>query len=92
MKLSPPIIEGTLPAFCGTTIAIPFSMNKSVSRIDIEGFAVKIKTVQNQNIIYSDDGIEKQDSFFDNGIVSFEIDNNKFIDNNNFKVGQFYKV
>jgi hypothetical protein len=61
-------------------------MNKSVSRVDIEGFAVKIKTVQNQNIIYSNDGIEKQDSFFDNGIVSFEIDNN------NFKVGQFYKV
>lgn len=86
MKLSPPIIEGTLPAFCGTTISIPFSMNRSVSKADIAGFAVKIKTVQNQNIIYSNDGIEKQDSFFDDGVVSFEIDSK------NFKVGQFYKV
>lgn len=49
MKLYPPILEGTIPAFCGTTLTVPFTMNKSVSRNQIAGFALKLKTVQNYN-------------------------------------------
>ena len=48
-KLYPPNINGTIPAFFqeGTVykIAVPFSMNRTVSSSDISGFALKIKTV-----------------------------------------------
>ena len=45
-KLYPPVIEGTIPAFYGTTLVVPFSMNRSVSDSEINGFALKVKTVQ----------------------------------------------
>ena len=38
MKLYPPIIEGTIPAFCNQTIVVPFTMNKSVSEKEVKGF------------------------------------------------------
>lgn len=44
-KLYPPNIEGTIPAFCGTTLVVPFSMNKAVGKSEVGGFIVKIKTV-----------------------------------------------
>ena len=49
-KLYPPVIEGAIPAFYanedGTvTITIPFSMNRAVSKVQVEGFAVKIRVV-----------------------------------------------
>jgi hypothetical protein len=46
-KLYPPIIEGTIPAFYGDEIIVPYSMNKVVSYSEIAGFSLKIKTVQN---------------------------------------------
>ena len=45
-KLYPPVIEGTIPAFNGAVLTVPFSMNRSVSAAQIQGLAVKIKTVQ----------------------------------------------
>ena len=45
-KLYPPVIEGTIPAFNGTELTVPFSMNRSVSKDEISGFALKVKTVQ----------------------------------------------
>ena len=30
-RLAPPIVEGTIPAFWGTAITVPFAMNRSVS-------------------------------------------------------------
>lgn len=50
-KLYPPVIEGTIPAFNGTVLTVPFSMNRSVSANQISGFAVKIKTVQSSTWI-----------------------------------------
>jgi hypothetical protein len=56
-KLYPPIIEGSLPAFCsnnGTVnITVPFSMNKAVSANSIEGFSLKIKTVSSNTYLLS---------------------------------------
>ena len=46
-KLYPPIIEGTIPAFYGTVISVPFIMNRSVSLSEISGMKIKMKTVQN---------------------------------------------
>jgi len=54
-KLYPPIIGASIPAFYeenGTaTIAVPFSMNRAVSRNSIKGFSLKIKTVQSNTLI-----------------------------------------
>ena len=47
-KLYPPNIGGTIPAFCGTVITVPFSMNKAVGKGDIGGFALKIKTINGE--------------------------------------------
>lgn len=60
-KLYPPIISGTLPAFyleeSGTDrfikITVPFSMNRAVSKIQVKGFALKIKTVQSSSYLYT---------------------------------------
>ena len=45
-KLYPPITEGTIPAFYGDSITIPYSMNRMVNKNEIAGFSLKIKTVQ----------------------------------------------
>lgn len=50
-KLYPPVIEGTIPAFYGTTLVVPFSMNRSVAKSDIKGFSLKIKTVQTNTFV-----------------------------------------
>ena len=53
-KLYPPEIEGVIPAFCGTTLVVPFSMNKTVSKSEISGMIIKIKTVfSNQYLGYA---------------------------------------
>jgi hypothetical protein len=47
--LAAPIINGTLPAFYvenGTaSIAVPFSMNRSINQAEIAGFSLKIKNI-----------------------------------------------
>lgn len=57
-KLYPPYINGTIPAFYkaydaqdiseteGTVITVPFTMNNAVGISSVEGFALRIKTVQ----------------------------------------------
>lgn len=61
-KLFPPLIEGVIPAFYFdydangkgiVKIAIPFSMNRAVSPIQIGGFALKIKTVQSSSYLFT---------------------------------------
>jgi hypothetical protein len=53
-KLSPPLLEGTIPAFYSNTdvngqgivkITIPFAMNRAVSKVQVGGLALKIKTI-----------------------------------------------
>ena len=50
-KLPPPIIEGTLPAFYGTELTVPFAMNKAVSINEFDSFEVKIKSALNNALI-----------------------------------------
>ena len=55
-KLYPPVIASSIPAFYkeanGTaTIAVPFSMNKAVSRDQVDGFKLKIKTAQSNKLL-----------------------------------------
>lgn len=45
-KLYPPYIEGTIPAFYGDSITVPFSMNRAVGKSDISGFQLVFKSIQ----------------------------------------------
>lgn len=80
-KLYPPYIEGTIPAFYGDSLTIPYSMNRAVNFSEIAGFALKIKTVQNNVII---DTLSSK-NFTDKEVV-FKVDKSKF------NIGQYYKV
>lgn len=80
-KLYPPVIEGTIPAFYGTTLVVPFSMNRSVAKSDIKGFIVKIKTIQTNTFVAN---IESKD--YDTGIARFDISSA------NLTAGQYYKI
>jgi hypothetical protein len=46
VKLYPPYIEGTIPAFYGDSITVPFSMNRAISRDEFNSFSLLIKTIQ----------------------------------------------
>ena len=50
-KLYPPNIEGTIPAFSGDSLVVPFTMNKTVSQNNVRSFSLKIKTVQSNTLI-----------------------------------------
>lgn len=80
-NLYPPIIEGTIPAFYGTTLVVPFSMNRAVSKIDIKGFSLKIKTIQTNTFVAN---IES---------ISYTTSEAKFnIEKANLVPGQYYKI
>ena len=53
-KLNPPIIDGIIKAQSGTMLHIPFQMNRSVSRSEIQHLAATIKTVTTGRAIVSD--------------------------------------
>jgi hypothetical protein len=69
-KLHPPIINNILPAFYGTNLIVPFSMNKAVSKNEIGGFSAKIKTAQNN--VYIDYLTTNINEFFDFNQITFE--------------------
>ena len=82
-KLYPPQIEGTIPAFCGDKIVVPYSMNKTVSSKEVGGFALKIKTVtSNQYIAYVESNVFTTDQ------AEFNIGDFK----DKLNIGQHYKV
>lgn len=105
MKLYPPILERTIPAFYtdseGTVLTVPFSMNRAVDLEDVHGFQLKIKTVQTSStegmgtLSYVGKPIYAADS--KNYYVQFEVTDN-FLDPNiitqkeKFKIGNFYKI
>lgn len=86
-RLYPPNLENTIPAFCGTSIEVPFSMNSTVSRDQIEGFMLQIKSLTSNsalinNIISNNFNIEKQK-------VKFVLPQEQV---NKLNVGQYYKL
>lgn len=100
-KLYPPNIEGTIPAFCGTTLVVPFSMNKAVGKSEVGGFIVKIKTVNGDlkgtvaavgtalAAANSYTGTISSTSYYDiNSDMTATFDTSAF----SFTVGQYYKI
>lgn len=92
-KLYPPNIGGTIPAFCGTVITVPFSMNKAVGRGDIGGFALKIKTINGEvkglsKVTNSNAGLSSSPAGYN--LEKFEV---KFdVSDIDFSIGQYYKL
>ena len=82
-KSYPPYLEGTIPAFYGDSITVPFAMNRAVGKNNFTGFTLLIKSIQTGK------QIEACDSFnydLDNNIVKFNITPSKY------NVGQSYKI
>lgn len=90
-RLYPPVISGTLPAFTGTTLVVPFALNRAVSKNDIGGFALKLKTVQGEALLAKEltDHNETQLAL-SNLQVEFNLPVS--LVENRFKIGQYFKV
>ena len=86
-KLYPPNIEGTIPAFNGTTLVVPFSMNKAVAKSEVGSFALKIKTTYNSAYIKNATYI-KHDC--DKGFVEFDVGDCALIKGNFYKIQLAY--
>jgi hypothetical protein len=90
IKLYPPSIEGTIPAFYGDAegnakLVVPFSMNRAVSKtLSGLGMALKLKTVQNNIFLIQ---MTTSDIDFDNCIATFNINQPSTL-----KIGQYYKI
>lgn len=94
-KLFPPLIEGTVPAFYSegdgaVKITVPFSLNRGVSKKDIKGLVLKIKTVQSSSYLGT---IQQTNSLY------FNLDNSPYVIfylnkdiSNKIRKGQFYKL
>lgn len=85
-KLYPPQIEGVIPAFYGTTLVVPFIMNKTVGRNQVTGIALKIKSIYNNAIVHQEEMKNIAQIDFDNYAVTFSIPDNIFT------IGTSYKV
>lgn len=85
--LYPPYIEGTIPSFYGDSLTVPFSMNKSVGVGEVQGFSLKLKTIQNTKYLFTTSKVLEQDLSI-NQYVIFDISSYT----GKLKVGQHYKV
>lgn len=87
-KLYPPVIEGTLPAFSGTELSVPFSMNRAVSDTEVYGFIVKIKNVYNSNPVVRE--LKCKINVAEGIPAAARFDISDVIDN--FLPGEYYKI
>ena len=78
MILRPPILPGTMPAFTAGEIRIPFSMNRSVAGVEVQGFALKIRSAQGRVIdtIILDlrNKTEEKTKYISDGFVPFSLE------------------
>ncbi len=92
MKLYPPYIEGTIPAFAYSdgigNILVPFTMNQTVSYNSIKGFAIRVKTVQSNQLVYS----AQVETSSDISEIVFPIQKENFYKSYDFIIGQYYKI
>ena len=86
-KLYPPYLEGTIPAFYGNSITVPFAMNRAVGKNEIRGFSLLIKSIQTGNQLGKELKAFKYD--LENGTATFNLKDP--INPINCLVGQSYK-
>lgn len=89
-KLNPPIIDGMIIAQAGTTLQIPFQMNRSVARGDVSAILAEIKSVQTNMPVakLTSKGSDDNFMYYKNNQwwADFEIAKDKL------QIGQYYKV
>ena len=93
--LYPPQIEGTIPALQrGKDLIIPFVMNKTVSWNEIKGLAVKIKNIQNNEVITTAKTYNNTNDYpgysKDKQIAYFSVDESKFTVGSSYKLQMAY--
>lgn len=104
-KLYPPNIPGTIPAFSGTVLTVPFSMNRAVGKIEVAGFSIKIRTISGVNLGYkkvirTTQGFKDENNKAINAYFDLEKDYEVKVDLSDimtsnpgkFNVGQYYKI
>lgn len=105
-RLYPPYIEGTIPAFYGTVgmnasdveyrLTVPFSMNKGVGIKEINGFRVRIKNIQSNNIVAEITKYVNEiqaENIASTGEVSFTFKNSDLTaGNSTLLLGQSFKI
>lgn len=84
-KLYPPILEGAIPSFYSNVLSIPFTMNKAVSMLEINGFNLIIKTVNTSKLL-GQFKAELNEWDKAKNIVNFTIDEELL------NIGQYYKA
>lgn len=89
-QLLPPLIEGTLPAFCNGEIKIPFTMNQGISWTEIVGFKLKIKNIYTNKTLKVLSAQATNDVLKEH-VVTF-IENKNETEANKLSPGNYYKV
>ena len=85
-KLYPPIVEGTCPAFYGTILPVPFTMNKTVGQNEVSQMVLRIKTIQSNTLI---DVLTTSNINYAAGVATFKLNSSN---SSLFQVGQYYKI
>ena len=90
MKLYPPYIDRELPAFTGSVITVPFSLNKTVNRTDFDKVAIIIKSVQSNSLKVSNKttSLITYDEKTKKWLAKFDLLDESFKP----LIGQYYKV
>lgn len=79
-KLYPPILEASIPAFCGNQVAIPFLHNPLVANVDYSGLTLQMKKINSELI-----GVFEATSYNnEQHIAYFTLDTNKLGKNPNW--------
>lgn len=86
--LYPPQIQGTLPAFYGDSLTVPFSMNKAVGASEVTGISLKIKNTQSDKYLFT--AKAKTMSLSGDCYAKFDLTLDGRI--NKLNVGQHYKI
>jgi hypothetical protein len=82
-KLYPPTL-GKVPAFYGNILTVPFTMNRSVHKTDITGFAIIVKNILSDTLLINalpatSWDLDKMEAYFDVSGV-------------NMVPGEYYKI
>lgn len=87
IRLYPPIIENSLPAFYGTSLEVPFEMNSTVGKESIEGFILQLRSLTSNALILNN--ISTTNYNIEDGKVKFQIPGNDVV---RLNIGQYYKL
>lgn len=95
-KLNPPQIGSKLPAFYGTTLEVPFNLNRAVGFSQISGVRIQIKTVQSGTNKGVYEALKPSQVYYDsvnrNYLARFKLTESKNDVTFEPLIGQYYKV